>query len=634
MKNPFVLPNLSRKIKFAKNLGFEEALMGTVTKDAEILDDKRDTLNYRSLFIIIIIGLSLLLSRTIYLQVVKGSEYRALAEGNKLRAQYILAPRGQLLDREGLVLVGNMPSFELAVVTSDLSTDKTEFDGRLTQVGSILGKDPSFLLDIIRQMTKDAFQAQTLAQNITKDQALILMAKASDLKGFVVQNNPIRHYKDPLVFAHLTGYTGKITTAELEENQDQDYALNDYIGKNGIEFAYEEKLRGVAGKQQAEVDAQGLFKKALQEIPARPGSDVKLNIDYDLQKVIYDSLLKVMGKRGLKRAAAIATSPQTGEVLALLSLPSFDSNLFARGITQDEFNKIINDPNQPLLDRVISGTYPPGSTIKPVMAIAGLSEGIVTPQTKILDDGVIRVGIYNFYGYEREGLGLMDIYSAIARSSDIYFYTLGGGNPKSVVKQGLGPDKIATWFRKFNLGSPLEIDLPSEKSGLVPDPDWKERVKKENWFLGDTYHESIGQGDVLATPLQVNSWTATIANGGRVLRPYLLHQDSGGQPKVIAENIIDPSYIQVVQDAMRQAVTLGSARSLLDLPIEVSGKTGTAQFDARDLRRTHAWFTSYAPSSNPQIALTILVEAGGEGYAVAVPVAKEVYQWWAENRMK
>ena len=203
-----------------------------------------------------------------------------------------------------------------------------------------------------------------------------------------------------------------------------------------------------------------------------------------------------------------------------------------------------------------------------------------------------------------------------------------------MVKQGLGPDKIATWFRKFNLGSPLEIDLPSEKSGLVPDPDWKERVKKENWFLGDTYHESIGQGDVLATPLQVNSWTATIANGGRVLRPYLLHQDSGGQPKVIAENIIDPSYIQVVQDAMRQAVTLGSARSLLDLPIEVSGKTGTAQFDARDLRRTHAWFTSYAPSSNPQIALTILVEAGGEGYAVAVPVAKEVYQWWAENRMK
>ena len=192
MKNPFVLPNLSRKIKFAKNLGFEEALMGTVTKDAEILDDKRDTLNYRSLFIIIIIGLSLLLSRTIYLQVVKGSEYRALAEGNKLRAQYILAPRGQLLDREGLVLVGNMPSFELAVVTSDLSTDKTEFYGRLTQVGSILGKDPSFLLDIIRQMTKDAFQAQTLAQNITKDQALILMAKASDLKGFVVQNNPIR----------------------------------------------------------------------------------------------------------------------------------------------------------------------------------------------------------------------------------------------------------------------------------------------------------------------------------------------------------------------------------------------------------------------------------------------------------
>src|SRR6185503_2059500 len=199
---------------------------------------------------------------------------------------------------------------------------------------------------------------------------------------------------------------------------------------------------------------------------------------------------------------------------------------------------------------------------------AALSEGVVDTKTKILDDGVIRIGKFTFYGYEHEGLGLMDIYSAIARSSDIYFYTVGGGNPKTPNIQGLGPEKIAEWLRKFNLGKPLGLDLPNEKSGLVPDPDWKERVKEEAWYLGDTYHESIGQGDVLATPLQVNSWTATVANGGKVMQPYLLNEVKDkngktlakGQPKVLAENIFNPEYIKVVQEGMRQTVTIGSGR--------------------------------------------------------------------------
>jgi penicillin-binding protein 2 len=258
-----------------------------------------------------------------------------------------------------------------------------------------------------------------------------------------------------------------------------------------------------------------------------------------------------------------------------------------------------------------------------------------------LDDRVIRVGAFTFYGYEHGGLGLMDIYSAIARSSDIYFYTVGGGNLKTGFA-GLGPERIAAWFRKFNLGKTLGIDLPGEKPGLVPDPDWKESVKKERWFLGDTYHESIGQGDVLTTPLQVNSWTATVANGGKVMQPYILDEVEGkdgqvlakGSPKVLAENIFDPKVVKIVQDGMRQTVTEGSGRSLNDLPIPVSAKTGTAQFDARNLTRYHAWFTSYAPSDNPQIAITVLVEGGGEGYAVAGPVAKAGYAWWAENRWK
>lgn len=616
--------------------------MDLLNDEQEVLDDEREPLNYRVLASVLLVCLGLLFSRVTYLQVVKGAEYRALAEGNKLRVQYLLAPRGLLLDRSGEVIASNTPSFELVAVTADLPKDKVEFDGRLTQVAGILDMDPTKLLENLKKMNENSYQAQTLVENITKDQALIFISKAQELKGFAVQNNAIRDYKDPLAFAHLTGYTGKITQDELNDHKDASYILNDYMGKTGIEYEYENYLRGINGRLQAEVDATGSFKKTLAEIPAQPGSNIKLNIDYDLQKKIYESLNGVMEARRLKRAAAVSTNPKTGEVLALVSLPAFDSNMFARGISQDEYSKLINDTNNPLLNRVVTGQYPPGSTIKPVMATAALSEGVVSAQTKILDDGVIRVGKFTFYGYEREGLGLMDIYSAIAKSSDIYFYSIGGGNAKSAVKDGLGPVKIADWFRKFHLGTALGIDLPSEKKGLVPDPDWKEKVKKEQWYLGDTYHESIGQGDVLATPLQINSWTATIANGGKIMRPYILNEVTDkdgkiltkGQPKVLAENIFNLNVIKIVQDGMRQTVTDGSGLSLASLPIEISGKTGTAQFDAADLNKTHAMFTSYAPSDSPQIAFTVLVEAGGEGHAVAVPIAKQVYEWWAQNRYK
>jgi penicillin-binding protein 2 len=639
MKNPFALNSINRRIDRGKNLAFDEVYLGLDMEDAEMIEDEREQINYRALGIVIFVCLAVLFSRIFYLQAFQGSDYRLLAEGNKLRTQYTLAPRGLLLDRYGKVIAQNTPSFELVAITGDFPKDKVEFDGRITQIASILGMDSTVLMDEALKLAPDAFAAQTLVENITKDQALILIGKAPDLKGFVVQNNPIRDYKDPLAFAHLTGYTGKINTDELKDHSQENYILNDYIGKTGIEVQYERYLRGVVGKKQSEVDASGDFKKTLAEVPAVPGNNAKLNIDYDLQKVLYDSLVKMLKQTRTEKGAAIATNPKTGEVLALVSLPSFDSNLFARGIKNEEYATLINDPNIPLLNRTVAGTYPPGSTIKPVMGLAALSEGVVTPETKILDNGVIRVGSFTFYGYEREGLGLMDIYNAIAKSSDIYFYTVGGGN-QATGFSGMGPEKIANWFRKFNLGSTLGIDLPNEKSGLVPDPDWKERVKKEQWFLGNTYHISIGQGDVLTTPLQVNSWTATIANGGRVMQPYILNEvvdKSGkiiarGEPKVLAENNFDANFLRIVQEGMRRAVTEGSGRALANVGVEVAGKTGTAQFDARDLSKTHAWWTSYAPYHDPQIALTILTEGAGEGHAAAVPVAKDVYTWWAQER--
>ncbi|MBI4363298.1 MAG: penicillin-binding protein 2 [Candidatus Doudnabacteria bacterium] len=618
---------LNKPIDRGKDLGFDETYLDALNQTGQVFEEEREVLNYRALGTCLLVVFLILAGRVLYLQTVRGEEYRDLAEGNKLRVQYLLAPRGLILDRAGKTIVGNIPSFELTVVPSSLPQGQ-QYEEVLGEISKVTGKTVDELKAVIDQTQKDSVQPQTVLEDLPKDQALTLVSRISRLPGLGVQDSPIRDYKDPLVFAHLTGYTGKITKQELEGAASKNYLINDYIGKTGLEAYYEDYLRGIPGQKQIEIDARGEVRGDMRQIPAQPGRNIKTNIDYDLQKIIYDSLVKVMSRGRAKKAAAVATNPQTGEVLALISLPSYDGNMFARGITPKEYQSLLSDPNLPLLNRALSGTYPPGSTVKPMLAVAALTEGTITPQTKILDDGVIRIGNFTFYGYDPKGLGLMDVYSAIARSSDIFFYTVGGGNPKSPV-QGLGPEKLAEWYRKFHLGQALGIDLPSEKDGLVPDPDWKQQVKKEQWFLGNTYHISIGQGDLLATPLQVNSWTATIANGGKIMEPHiLLEKDS----KVLAENFFDPKWVKAAQDGMRQAVTAGSARSLNSLPIEVSGKTGTAQFDARNLSRTHAWFTSYAPSNDPKIALTVLVESGGEGSSVAAPVAREVYEWWAANR--
>lgn len=637
--NPFEIDSSENKrLPRIKDLSFDEAYLDAQSEDHR-LDDEKDTLNFRLLSIILVLGFLILSGRIYFLQVVNGREYRDLAEGNKLRVQYVLAPRGLISDSSGKVIAGNIPSFELVVIPQNLPEDTAERASQIEKIAALVGRDAQEIAEIIAQTDQSVLGAVTVMQNLTKEQALRLLTKQQEAPAFQVQNNSIREYKDPEVFAHLVGFTGKITADEYAARHGQDYLLNDNIGKTGLEIQYEEYLRGIPGRKQIEIDASGNFKKDLPQLPSKPGSNLQLNIDYELQKVLFDSLNEIMRRGSARKAAAIATDPQTGKVLAFISLPGFDTNMFARGISSSEYLALVDDKNVPFLNRVVSGTYPPGSTVKPMLALAALTEGVVTPQTKILDEGVIRVGSFTFYGYDREGLGLMDVYSAIARSSDIYFYTIGGGNPKSQVK-GLGPEKLAQWYRKFNLGSRLNIDLPGEKTGLVPDPVWKQETRGEPWYLGNTYHYSIGQGDLLVTPLQVNSWTATIANGGRIMQPYIVNEvvDLTGQtvkknePKVLRENFLDSNWLKVVQDGMRQVVTVGSARSLNDLPIEIAGKTGTAQFDARDLFRTHAWFTSYAPLNDPQIALTVLVESGGEGSSVAVPISKKVYEWWAENR--
>jgi penicillin-binding protein 2 len=348
----------------------------------------------------------------------------------------------------------------------------------------------------------------------------------------------------------------------------------------------------------------------------------------------------------------VALDPRTGAVLALVSLPGFDDNLFAGGISQQDYQKLLSDPNLPMFNRTISGQYPPGSTSKLMTATAGLQTGVINEYTKIVDNGDLIVpnefggAPAEFHGWKPGGLGAMDVRSAIALSSDIFFYEVAGGSPNGSFP-GLGPDRLADYFRKFGLGKPLGIDIPGEQPGLVPDPAWKMAYYNNDpllgkWYLGDTYHMGIGQGFVLVTPLQVAEWTAIVANGGVGYVPQIAQKalDQNGnvvwqnQPKVLVSNIASSSVFQIVQEGMRQTVTAGTAKPLNSLPITSAGKTGTSQFDGSDPSLTHAWFTAYAPYENPQIVITVLVEAGGEGNAVAEPVVKDALQWWAENRYK
>ncbi|HEX5429672.1 MAG TPA: penicillin-binding protein 2 [Patescibacteria group bacterium] len=639
--NPFEDKNyLNKKFDSGKNLSFEE-IYADSKDEAPSIESERETINFRVLAVVAAIPILLLAGRLFFLQSVRGADFRAQAEGNKLRVVPTYAPRGLILDANGKTIAQNMPNFELDVIPSDLPSDQQAWETEVGKISQILNVDPQTIDREISPLDRGSTQTTSIVSSITQEQALALIPQISNYQGFSVEDNPIRDYKDAQVFAPVVGYTGKITQQELADHSGQGYLFNDYIGKTGLELQYENYLRGVSGQKQTEIDAQGNVVKSLADIVPKPGDNITLNIDYDLQKVIYDDLTKTLNQYHLTRGAAVATNPKTGQVLALVSIPSYDNSLFAKGISQEDYNTLLNNPDHPLLNRAISGLYPPGSTVKPMMAIAGLTEGVITPQTKILDDGVIRVGNFTFYGYEHSGLGIMDVYSAIAKSSDIYFYTVGGGRAGTGIS-GLGPDKIAEWFRKFHLGSKLNIDLPNEQAGLVPDPAWKQQTRNEQWYLGDTYHYSIGQGDLLVTPLQVNSWTATVANGGTVMQPYILNKitDQDGnvvkqmQPQVLAANQFDPNYIQVVQQGMRDTTLPGgSAYSLHTVGMSISGKTGSAQFDASRPDLTHAWFTSYAPSEDPQIALTVLVESAGEGAIYSVPISHEIYDWWAANRL-
>ncbi len=650
MQNPFEIKTSFKRPKTGRALDWEEAALDTQTELEDIFDPERTEPRVAKLWLLTGLIFLILGGRIFYLQIIHGSNYRALSDSNRVRSQSLLAPRGLILDRNNQILAQNVGSFNLMAVPFDLPKNPVDLEAEITKLSESLSLDKSVLVDKISAAKKNPLEPVILAQDVSQNQSVLFQTMASDFIGFSVKQIPAREYINSEVFSHVIGYTGLVGPNDIKPGDKIKYDTVDFIGKSGVEAFYESYLHGKNGQNLVEVDAAGKQLDALGENNPIPGSTLVLNIDKNLQEKLFDDLKK----SGNARGAAVALNPKTGQVLALISLPGFDNNLFAHGIKSQEYTSLVQDKHLPLFNRAIAGTYPPGSTVKPMIASAGLEEKIISPDTVINDRGAISIPNqydpsqqYVFRGWKPGGLGKLTVREAIAMSSDIFFYTVAGGYPNSAVPDGLGAQKLADYYRKFNVGKTWGIDLSGEKNGLVPDPAWKAEYYKKNpilskWYLGDTYHLGIGQGDMLVTPLQVAEWTAIIANNGVGFRPQVVDKalDQAGreifknQPEIIIKKFLSDATLKIVQEGMRQTVLAGTAKPLMSLSITSAGKTGTSQFDGSNPNRTHAWFTAYAPYEDPQIVITVLVEAGGEGNAIAEPVVKNALEWWAENRYR
>ncbi|MDD3679028.1 MAG: penicillin-binding transpeptidase domain-containing protein, partial [Patescibacteria group bacterium] len=362
------------------------------------------------------------------------------------------------------------------------------------------------------------------------------------------------------------------------------------------------------------------------------GDNLMLSIDFKLQKKLTEELTKQMEKAKVEKASAVAVNPQNGEILAVVSLPTYNNNLFSKGISEKDYQKLLDNKNFPLVNRVVTGEYPSGSTIKPFLAAAALDKGTITEKTTVNSTGGIKIGQWEFPDWKKGGHGTTNVVKAIAESVNTFFYAIGGGYEKIT---GLGPEIMKKYLEKFGFGKSIEIDIDGVASGHLPDPEWKESFKNEPWYLGDTYNMSIGQGDVLVTPLQLVNALSVIANGGTMYKLQLAKAvlDTNGKVKseiekeIIKKDFLKKEAISITRKGMRQTVVAGSARSLANLPVAVAGKTGTAQFGPQNSRK-HAWFTAFAPYEKPTIALVVLVEGAGEGSEYAVPVARETLKWY------
>ncbi|HOV88558.1 MAG TPA: penicillin-binding protein 2 [Candidatus Paceibacterota bacterium] len=569
-----------------------------------------------------------------YLNFVKGKEYQQAAERNVLKSVPIIADRGLIFDNQNKTLVYNQEVFDLVFFPAYLPIDKAEREKVLKKI-----EDRP---EIAAAFSEEDFQkgnpldSVILQSNLSREEAIKWESYFGGYSAVQVIRQNLRQYVSPLIFSHVLGYVGRVSAEDIQKNPL--YNKLEKIGRAGIESFYEDNLRGQNGEIQIQRNA---YMEILgQSIVKQPvaGNNLYLTIDSDLQEYSYKRLAQQIKDLGKERGGVVIVSdPQSGKILSLISYPGYDINSLSRGLTTKEFESLKNSKLNPLFNRVVSGLYNPGSTIKPIMAIAALEENIIDPFQKIETHGYI--SIPNPYFPDQPSIfvdwrnnGTVDMQEAIARSSNVYFYIIGGGYENMV---GLGIERIKNYLEKFQFNLVTGIDLPAEKIGNIPD-----EKSKNPWRIGDTYNVSIGQGDLLTTPIRLLTSLNVIANGGKILRPYLLDriEDNNqrtifqNETQIVKDNFLDAKNVEIVKKGMQKTVTspLGTARVLSDLPFSVGGKSGSAQTAANT--KINALFYAFAPYDNPKISILILIEDVPEGSLNAIPVAKDILMWYYKNR--
>lgn len=572
----------------------------------------------------------LLILRLWYLQILYVDDYRALSENNRLRFLPVAASRGALMDRNGTVMVRNRPSFNLSLIPQEIK----DVEAMLDRLSSLLGLDRTELGERWQKAKGRArYYPVVVATNISREQVEIVEENRLRLNGVEITMKPVREYNFKQSAAHLMGYIGEISEKELDSEDYLDYNPGDYIGKNGIEKAWEQELHGDDGGRQLEVDSRGRVLRVLSESYPTVGNSLVLTVDQRLQQAAERAF-------GNQAGAAVVMDVTNGEILAFVSSPTFDPALFAGKIPTDIWEKYLKDKRHPLQNKALSGQYPPGSTFKMITALAGLEAGIVNESSTVHCDGTYEMGSGKFRCWSRSGHGTVNLRRSLKESCDVYYYHLG---------ERLGIDRLAEMCRRFGLGEAMGIGLPGEKKGLVPTTEWKLKRFGKRWVPGDTPPAAIGQGYVLMTPIQMASMVATVANEGTVFRPHLVKQvvDADGKvlkefaPEVIGQVGASAANFKKVKQGLYAVVNdaggTGAAARLGDL--KVAGKTGTSQVvklgEDRKKRlayeyQDHALFTAFAPYDKPEVAVAVVVEHGGGGGAAAAPIAGQILRAWAD----
>lgn len=573
--------------------------------------------------VLLVAVMAILAGRSFYLQIMHGTRFLSAAEGNRMAALAIPAPRGIIYDASGKALTENIASTDVVLDPATLPIEENEqyLIDRLPQLVS--DTSPDHVREAVHK-ARNTQRPTPLKKAISHEEVLALEAASHELYGVRLVSTLVRQYGFGEDLAHVVGYTGAVTVEELEKD---DHLLSiDTTGKTGLEKFYEQTLRGKPGAEYLEVNVAGRPQKDLGRKEPVSGTDLHITLDAELQKEIMKIFRETTSPDGKPvSGAVIALDPRDGAIRALVSFPSFDPNIFSQPSRSKETTRITQAPGNVLFHRAVDGLYPPGSTIKPFLGAAALQEGIITPDTTVLSTGGLHVGIWSFPDWKAGGHGMTDVKKAIAQSVNTFFYLVAGGDE---THEGLGVDRLTNYLRKFGWGQTEEVDLPASGEGFLPSKSWKEKVKGEQWYIGDTYHLGIGQGDILVTPLQLAASTAALANGTHLVNPHFNVEVKGSRDSLPVTSQV----VETVREGMRQTVTNGSGQRLSTFPIALAGKTGTAQVGGKET--THAWFTSFGPYEKPQLIITVLLEHGGEGDDAAVPFAEKIWKWWYENRFQ